>query len=47
MPFNQIGNKEITNKINCILKLEKHQKLINDRIDNIFEHTLRSIRLTY
>ncbi|CAK57874.1 unnamed protein product (macronuclear) [Paramecium tetraurelia] len=46
MPLSNFGNKEITNKIDCLLKLEKVQKLINDRIDNIFEHTLKSIRIT-
>ncbi|CAD8206585.1 unnamed protein product [Paramecium pentaurelia] len=47
IPLNNIGNQEVDNKINCILKLDKVQKLVNDRIDNIFEHTLKSIKLTY
>ncbi|CAD8184359.1 unnamed protein product [Paramecium octaurelia] len=46
IPLGNFGNQEITNKIDCLLKLEKVQKLINDRVDNIFEHTLKSIRIT-
>ncbi|CAD8118220.1 unnamed protein product [Paramecium sonneborni] len=45
--LNNIGNQQITNKINCILKLERVQKLINDRLDNIFENTLKQVKITY
>ncbi|CAD8117658.1 unnamed protein product [Paramecium sonneborni] len=45
-PLSNFGNSEITEKINCILKLETVQKLINDRLDNIFENTLKQIKIT-